>query len=67
MTYKSRGDMERDFASGALHPGDLKGAASAVMVGVLTSIASGIKADPDAAKAVKTLKAFEKKMSKKKK
>uniref|UniRef100_A0A7S4MY38 tyrosine--tRNA ligase n=2 Tax=Odontella aurita TaxID=265563 RepID=A0A7S4MY38_9STRA len=67
VSYKSREDIERDFASGALHPGDLKAAATAVVLGVLEKLAEGIKKDADAAKAGKTLKAFEKKMSKKKK
>ena len=59
--------MEADFKSGALHPGDLKATASTIMVGVLDKIASAIKADKEATQASKALKAFAKKMAKKKK
>mmetsp|Transcript_37475 Transcript_37475/g.76419 ORF Transcript_37475/g.76419 Transcript_37475/m.76419 type:complete len:680 (-) Transcript_37475:197-2236(-) len=67
VTYTDREGMERDFGSGALHPGDLKGTASGIMVGVLDKLAGAIKADGEVTKASKALKAFEKKMSKKKK
>lgn len=65
-TYRSRSELVADFAAGALHPGDLKAAASAIMVEVLTKVGESIKADADAAKGVKALKAFEKKMAKQK-
>uniref|UniRef100_A0A7S2EDR4 tyrosine--tRNA ligase n=2 Tax=Ditylum brightwellii TaxID=49249 RepID=A0A7S2EDR4_9STRA len=67
VTYSTKDELERDFESGALHPGDLKAAASALMVETLDKITAGIKADADVTKASKALKAFEKKMSKKKK
>jgi tyrosyl-tRNA synthetase len=67
VIYKTQAEMESDFEKGALHPGDLKAAASAIMVAVLDRISSEIKADKDATKASKALKAFAKKMSKKKK
>mmetsp|Transcript_22662 Transcript_22662/g.29060 ORF Transcript_22662/g.29060 Transcript_22662/m.29060 type:complete len:241 (-) Transcript_22662:125-847(-) len=67
VTYTAKEDLLKDFASGALHPGDLKGAVSAIMVEVLTKLSAGIKADGAAAKGVKALKAFEKKMAKQKK
>lgn len=65
--YSKVGDLEGDFASGALHPGDLKAATTAVMVNVLEKLASGIKADAKAFKASKDLKNFQKKMAKMKK
>lgn len=65
VVYKNQEDMEADFKSGALHPGDLKAMASAIMVGVLDKISTAIKEDKDVTKASKTLKAFEKKMKKK--
>ncbi|GFH58177.1 nucleotidylyl transferase [Chaetoceros tenuissimus] len=67
VIYKEQADMEADFKSGALHPGDLKATASTIMVGVLDKIASAIKADKEATQASKALKAFAKKMAKKKK
>jgi tyrosyl-tRNA synthetase len=60
--YSGRERLEADFASGALHPGDLKAAVSNVMVQVLTAVSSAFKSDPVAAKAAKELKAFEKKV-----
>jgi tyrosyl-tRNA synthetase len=67
VIYKNQADMETDFEKGTLHPGDLKATASAIMVAVLDRISTEIKGDKDASKASKALKAFVKKMSKKKK
>eukprot|EP00584_Thalassiosira_punctigera_P004969 CAMPEP_0172531454 /NCGR_PEP_ID=MMETSP1067-20121228/4857_1 /TAXON_ID=265564 ORGANISM="Thalassiosira punctigera, Strain Tpunct2005C2" /NCGR_SAMPLE_ID=MMETSP1067 /ASSEMBLY_ACC=CAM_ASM_000444 /LENGTH=831 /DNA_ID=CAMNT_0013315837 /DNA_START=20 /DNA_END=2515 /DNA_ORIENTATION=- len=67
VTYAAKGALLEDFARGALHPGDLKGAVSAAMVEVLTRTSAAIKGDADAAKGVKALKAYEKKMAKQKK
>jgi tyrosyl-tRNA synthetase len=64
--YSSRAQLEADFASGALHPGDLKASVSGTMVQVLSDVAVALKSDGVAAKAAKELKAFEKKMQKKK-
>ena len=66
VIYTKQAEMEADFKSGALHPGDLKATATAIMVGVLDKLAAAIKGDKDATKASKALKAFQKKMSKKK-
>ena len=65
-TYKSRQEIEKDFESGGLHPGDLKSAAAAVMVKLLEKLSAGIKENGEATKAAKTLKAFAKKMAKNK-
>ena len=67
VTYTTKAAVITDFESGALHPGDLKGAISTIMVDVLTKVSSEIKSDGDAAKGAKALKAFEKKMAKQKK
>eukprot|EP00986_Skeletonema_menzelii_P010375 scaffold5063_cov150-Skeletonema_menzelii.AAC.4 len=67
VTYTSKSQVEADFKSGALHPGDLKGCISTIMVEVLTKTSEAIKNDGSAAKGVKMLKAWEKKMSKQKK
>jgi Tyrosyl-tRNA synthetase len=67
VVYQNKQDMESDFKSGSLHPGDLKATASTIMVGVLDKISSIIKKDKGLTIASKSLKAFEKKMSKKKK
>jgi tyrosyl-tRNA synthetase len=65
--YESVADLEKDFSAGSLHPGDLKEAITLVMVNVLDKVSKGIKENKDATKAVKDLKAFQKKMSKMKK
>jgi len=67
VTYKTKADMEADFKSGALHPGDLKAASTKIMVAVLDKISLGFKADKDVTKSAKALKAFAKKMAKNKK
>mmetsp|Transcript_17111 Transcript_17111/g.32376 ORF Transcript_17111/g.32376 Transcript_17111/m.32376 type:complete len:772 (-) Transcript_17111:80-2395(-) len=67
VVYRNKEEMESDFKSGSLHPGDLKATASTIMVGVLEKISSIIKEDKVLTTASKTLKAFEKKQSKKKK
>jgi len=65
ISYTSREDIERDFASGALHPGDLKASSTAIMVLTLEKLVTGIKEDGDATKASKALKAYQKKAAKK--
>jgi tyrosyl-tRNA synthetase len=64
VTYESRAEIEKDFSSGALHPGDLKASATTIMISTLEKLAGVIKNDGDATKASKTLKAFQKKMAK---
>lgn len=66
VSYTNQAELEKDFGSGALHPGDLKAAASAKMVTILEKISQAIKADGDASKGGKTLKAFAKKKAKSK-
>ena len=65
-TYMNKAEIEIDFHSGALHPGDLKEAASSKIVEVLEALSNAIKADGVANKAGKTLKACAKKLNKKK-
>jgi tyrosyl-tRNA synthetase len=66
VTYETVDALEKDYASGALHPGDLKAALSAVMVQVLESLSNELKSDT-ASKSVKDLKAYQKKAAKNKK
>jgi tyrosyl-tRNA synthetase len=66
LVFKNRGELEASFADESLHPGDLKGAASLLMVGILEKLSAGIKADGDSTKASKTLKALQKKLTKNK-
>lgn len=66
VVFKNRSELEASFADESLHPGDLKAAATNLMVSTLEKLAGGIKADGDATKAAKTLKAMEKKLAKKK-
>jgi tyrosyl-tRNA synthetase len=67
VAYKSKAEIEADFGSGALHPGDLKAAATATILSILEKLSTGIKTDGDATKAAKALKAFQKKAARKKK
>jgi len=62
--YKTTCELENDFGDGTLHPGDLKTATTALMSGMLEKLAAAIKADSEATKAAKTMKAFQKKMAK---
>jgi len=66
VTYKTLEEIERDFTSGALHPGDLKAFAATTMVATLDKLSTAIKADADTTKASKALKQFQKKMAKSK-
>ena len=66
VIYKSRSELETAFSDESLHPGDLKAAASSLMVEILEKVANGIKADNDASKGVKAMKALQKKLAKKK-
>lgn len=65
LLFKNMSDMEASFADESLHPGDLKATTSQIMVGILEKISGGIKADPEATKASKALKAMAKKLAKK--
>jgi tyrosyl-tRNA synthetase len=65
-TYASREEIEADFLNGTLHPGDLKGSVSNVMVQVLDRLTTGAKNDKDAANSKKILLQFQKKQAKKK-
>ena len=67
VDYKSPDELVKSFADGSLHPGDLKATSSNIMVDLLDRLASGIKADGEASKAAKALKALQKKMAKSKK
>ena len=66
VTYETVDALEADFVNGALHPADLKASVANVMVGVLEQLSTAMK-QPDAAKAAKDLKAFQKKAAKSKK
>jgi tyrosyl-tRNA synthetase len=64
QVFQAPSELEKEFADGTLHPGDLKAASTDLMFGVLEKLAAGIKADAEATKAAKTMKAFQKKMAK---
>lgn len=68
IVFQSRAEIESAFAEGehVLHPGDLKGAVIPIMVSTLEKLNAAIKADGEALKASKTLKATAKKMAKNK-
>jgi tyrosyl-tRNA synthetase len=63
VTYQTTAAIAADFASGALHPGDLKEFAGKTMSDVLQRIADATK-DKDIANSKKALQAFAKKQSK---
>ena len=67
IIFKSQNELVASFSDGSLHPGDLKAAATSIVVDILDKISNGLKEDEDAAKAVKCLKASQKKLAKKKK
>lgn len=64
-TYSVAEELRSDFAAGetVLHPGDLKAAAGTLILSALEPLAAALKGH----KAAKTLQAFHKKQSKKKK
>ena len=66
VVYHQKRPMVVYFAEGSIHPGDLKATAAAIAMQILERVSSGIKADPNVAKVAKVLKAFDKKMAKKK-
>lgn len=63
--YRVVDELEKEFSDGSLHPGDLKASVSTIMLGVLEQLAKTLKSDKDASKAMKDLKAFQKKSKKK--
>lgn len=63
VTYSTKEDLKKDFASGALHPGDLKPPLLKLAVSVLDKIDAALKAG-DAKKAAGALKQAAKKMAK---
>lgn len=65
--YEDVSTLEKDFQSEALHPGDLKASVSAAVMDVFQHLSSALKADKETTQATKTLKAFQKKISKMKK
>lgn len=67
VVFKNRSELEATFAGDSLHPGDLKAFAATLMVTTLEKLSKAIKADSEATKASKTLKATQKKLAKKKK
>lgn len=68
VSFTSRGELEAAFAQGeeVLHPGDLKGVVTSIMVSQLEKLAGAIKADGEASKASAALKALAKKQAKNK-
>ena len=64
--YAAAAELAADYASGALHPGDLKPAVLAAVVKVLERVQDAFKTDKDAKQADAALKAFIKKSAKQK-
>lgn len=66
LSYETVDALEKDFANGSLHPGDLKAAVAGTMVSVLEQISLAMK-QTETAKAVKDLKNYQKRALKNKK
>mmetsp|Transcript_22558 Transcript_22558/g.34094 ORF Transcript_22558/g.34094 Transcript_22558/m.34094 type:complete len:723 (+) Transcript_22558:85-2253(+) len=66
IKYRNREEIENDFKSGALHPGDLKAATATIMIRTLENISNGLAGSEASSKGLKALKAFKKKMAKRK-
>mmetsp|Transcript_14158 Transcript_14158/g.30892 ORF Transcript_14158/g.30892 Transcript_14158/m.30892 type:complete len:831 (-) Transcript_14158:26-2518(-) len=66
VVYKNAEDLTKDFASGALHPSDMKPPLTKIAVSVLDRIDAAVK-QGDAKKAAGALKQCQKKMAKQKK
>lgn len=67
VVFRDINELTKSFADGSLHPGDLKAAASTIMVDTLEKLSGAIKNNGDALKASKALKALQKKLAKGKK
>jgi tyrosyl-tRNA synthetase len=67
ISFSTSSEVSASFADGSLHPGDIKAAASSLIVEVLDKMASTMKLDGEASKAAKSLKALQKKLAKRKK
>jgi hypothetical protein len=67
VVFVTPAELISEFANGSLHPGDIKAAASILIVSILEQLSSSIKNDSEASKGAKALKAFEKKKQKPKK
>jgi tyrosyl-tRNA synthetase len=67
VVFATPAELISAFAKGSLHPGDIKAAASILIVSILEQLSNSIKNDCEASKGAKALKAFEKKKQKPKK
>ena len=56
--YTTMADLEADFASGAVHPGDLKPAVAEAINGILQPVRDHFVNDPRAAALLKKVKTF---------
>mmetsp|Transcript_23113 Transcript_23113/g.26363 ORF Transcript_23113/g.26363 Transcript_23113/m.26363 type:complete len:542 (-) Transcript_23113:240-1865(-) len=66
VNFSSREEIENIFKEGSLHPGDLKAAVMPIMLSTLETLSKNLAANPNAVKGMKSLKAFKKKMAKRK-
>lgn len=67
VVFSTPADLISEFANGSLHPGDIKAAASILIVSILEQLSNSIKNDSEASKGAKALKVYEKKKQKPKK
>lgn len=58
ITYATYEELEEDFASGALHPGDLKPAVSKAINAMLQPVRDHFKNDPEARKILEQVKRY---------
>lgn len=68
VVYRNRDELEAAFSRGeqVLHPGDLKGAVTTVVVATLEKLSQDLKADGECVKASKILKTIAKRVMKSK-
>eukprot|EP01134_Creolimax_fragrantissima_P000131 CFRG0131T1 len=66
VTYRTFNDVKQDFASGNLHPGDLKPACQKAYLTIIDPILKCFKENPIAKKAVADVKKYAKKATSKK-
>lgn len=64
VVFSTPAELISEFANGSLHPGDIKAAASILIVSILEQLSNSIKNDCEASKGAKALKAYEKKKQK---
>ena len=64
-TYNNYADLEKDYAEGILHPGDLKPALSKVLNELIEPVRKHFQNDPQARALLKTIQGYNKEAAEK--